>query len=187
MDLYIHRFPDAVGMPIPPVAEHMEIYEAGAVSIGVEFRVLTQELVAALGKAVSQELGRLDDVGVSLHVFVRAADGELERLRFDCFQDDPHYHYLSWSKQRNDHVFIDPTLHGDVLAWALNVIRTRLPQMLERTGIENAAALVDARRLEAILPRVTEAAYRARFHADRARVEQGALADGARLSRAAPI
>ena len=180
MDFYIHRFPDAVDMPIPPVAEHTEIIEIGAaLSIGVEYRIITNELVETMGQKASAEIETLSDTGVSLHVYVKAADGNLERLRFDCFADAPHYHYLSWAERKNDHVFIDPALHHDVLAGVLDLIRTRLPHMLRKTGIENPEAMVDQRLLEATMPRVAEAAYRARFHADVKQIERGALADGA--------
>ena len=181
MDFYIHRFPDAVDMPIPPVAEHTEVIEIGpALSVGVEYRIITNELVESIGQKASAEIKTLSDTGVSLHVYVKAADGNLERLRFDCFAEAPHYHYLSWKERKNDHVFIDPALHHDVLAWVLDLIRTRLPQMLKKTGIDTSEGVIDQQLLEATMPRITEAAYRARFHADPKQIERGALADGAR-------
>jgi hypothetical protein len=181
-ELYIHHFPDVAGhMPIPPVAEHMEMFKAGDVTIGVEYRILTNELLQTMGRKTASELGDLNDTGVSLHVYAKAADGDLERLRFDCFKDDPHYHYISWSKKTNEHVFLDPHVHADTLVWALEVIRARLPQMLERAGVDNAEQIVDRRKVEDILPLVTESAYRARFNADKDRITKGALADGARL------
>jgi hypothetical protein len=180
-ELYIRHFPEAAGhMPIPPVAEHMETFKAGAVTIGVEYRILTNELIATMGMKASSDLGQLDDTGVSLHVYAKGADGDLERLRFDCFKDDPHYHYISWAKKTNEHVFIDPHVHGDILAWALETIRARLPEMLERAGIENAEQVVDRKRLEQILPLVTESAYRSRLNVDKDRITRGAMADGAR-------
>ena len=182
---HIHKYisPNArnAEMPIPPVLENMEIFNAGAVSIGVEFRVLTDELIASLGVKVSPEIGTLNDQGVSLHVFVKAEDGDLERLRFDCFDEDPHYHYISWRQLYNDWVYIDPALQGDVLNWCLNVMLTRLPWMLEKAGVENAAELVDSRRLEDIWPRVTEAAYRARFYSNKDRIIKETLAVGERM------
>jgi hypothetical protein len=180
-ELYIHAFPDAPTMPIPPVAEHMETFKAGAITIGVEYRILTDALLAAMGRKASAELGSLDDTGVSLHVYAKAEDGDLERLRFDCFKNDPHYHYISWPQKRNDHVFFDPNLHGDLLAWSLDLIRTRLPQMLEKTGVADAAQIVDQRSLEEVLPLVTESAYRARYHANSETIAKGAIADGQRL------
>ena len=58
----------------------------------------------------------------------------------------------------------DPIADGDPLAWTLERLRTRLPQMLARAGADELAARVDARAVEAVLPRVAEAAYRARYH-----------------------
>jgi hypothetical protein len=62
------------------------------------------------------------------------------------------------------------------LAWALDRIRTRLPQMLKRAGADDAARGVDTARLEEILPQVSEAAYRARYHHDDQEILEGALA-----------
>lgn len=173
-DRYIIRLE---AMPLPPVEKHMEMFSAGAVTIGVEFRILTDDLIAAWGTKADSEFGELNDAGVSLHVFVKAADGESERLRFDCFQEDPHYHYVSWPDKHNYQVFLDPTVVGDPLAWALGCIRARLPQMLEKAGLGNAAQLVDQKRLEEILPLVAASAYRARFQVDKTAITQGAMAD----------
>ena len=65
---------------------------------------------------------------------------------------------------------------GDPLAWALERIRTRLPQMLERAGADDAARQVDPAALEAVLPRVSEAAYRARYSHDTEATLRAALA-----------
>src|SRR5262249_47081166 len=78
-------------------------------------------------------------------------------LRFDCFQEDPHYHYVSWSARSNEMLHMDPVADGDPLAWALERLRTRLPQMLERAGAAEAAARVDLRRVDALPPRVAVA------------------------------
>ncbi len=178
---YLWPFMPPGNMPIPPVAENMETFSAGAVTIGVESRIITDALVAAMGKKAAPEFGSLDDFGVSIHIFAKAADGDLERLRFDCFQNDPHYHYISWRRTYNDHVFVDPTVHADVIAWSLDLIRTRLAKMLERTDVENPAQIVDQQRLEEILPFVAEAAYRMRCHADRERTASSAFAQTAEL------
>jgi len=165
-------------MPIPPIDANTEHFEAGNVRIGVEYRVLTEAVAAAnraaLMGAIGSEVGKLeelDDCGVSLHVY-GLADGEwLEHLRFDCFQEEPHYHYVGWARRSNEVLHIDPVADGDPLAWALNRVRTRLPQMFERAGVPQVAAMVDIRAIEAILPRVTEAAFSARYHADKASIK----------------
>ena len=152
-------------MPIPPVEEQTEYFEAGAVSFGVEYRLLNDAIAAASDVEVASGgeagAGGRDDCGVSLHVFAvgeGAAPGDerLEYLRFDCFVEDPHYHYVSWKDRSNEMLHIDPVADGDPLAWALERIATRLPQMLERAG-------------------AAEAAWRARYHHDDEAVLRGAL------------
>jgi hypothetical protein len=164
-------------MPIPPVEEHTRYFEAGSVSIGVEYRLLNDAIAAhhVDGEAPDMDgVTGLDDRGVSLHVFVTHADGQrLEHLRFDCFDEDPHYHYIDLRAQANDMVHVDPIANGDPLAWALDRIRTRLAQMLERAGAGDVA--IDASALEGILPRVSEVAYRARYEHDDAATLHHAL------------
>ncbi|MGH7337908.1 MAG: DUF7700 domain-containing protein, partial [Myxococcota bacterium] len=122
----------------------------------------------------------LDDRGVSLHVF-SAGDGTAaqEFLRFDCFDEDPHYHYISWRAMSNEMLHMDPIADGDPLAWALERIRTRLPQMLARAGAPAVAARVDPAEIERALPRIAEAAYRARYHSDAGAVLRSALGSAA--------
>ncbi len=166
-------------MPIPPVEEHTEVFDAGVVSIGVEYRLLNDAIAAAsaIERAAGADAsgGSLDDRGVSLHVFADVGGRRVEVLRFDCFQEDPHYHYVSWDERSNEMLHIDPVAEGDPLAWALERIRTRLPQMLERAGAADAASQVDLRRVDAVLPRVAEAAFRVRYHHDDTVVLRGAL------------
>ena len=157
-------------MPIPPIEAHTEYFSAGIIRIGVEFRVLTDVAVAAiratLEGAQGSETGRLenlDDSGVSLHVFGGEGADAREHLRFDCFIEEPHYHYVGWARKSNEVLQIDPVADGDPLAWALERIRTRLPQMLARAGATDIAAQVDPQAIEVVLPRIIEAAYRLRF------------------------
>jgi hypothetical protein len=169
-------------MPIPPVEGQTQYFEAGAVVIGVEYRLLNDAIAAAadVQSAAGDERGQtqnIEDRGVALHVLGNADGERLEFLRFDCFDEDPHYHYISWRDKTNDMIHLDPIADGDPLAWALERIRTRLPQMLERAGAPDVAAAVDAREIEAVLPRVAEAAWRARFHHDKGAVLRGALED----------
>ena len=51
-------------------------------------------------------------------------------------------------------------------------------EALAKTGIENPERLVDAKRIEELMPRVTEAAYRARFGANQEAIARGAFAAG---------
>jgi hypothetical protein len=170
-------------MPIPPVEEHTEYVDAGAVRFGIEYRLLDDAIAAANASETasggdSADTATFDDRGVSIHVFGVDRDEVLEYLRFDCFDEDPHYHYVSWKERSNEMLHIDPVADGDPLRWALERLRTRLPQMLERAGAGHIAARLDPCQVERALPRVAEAAYRARFHHDDEATRRGALAQG---------
>jgi hypothetical protein len=156
-------------MPIPAIDAHTRHFEAGALRIGVEYRVLDEQLTAVirpvLEDATGGETGKLtenDDRGVSLHVYVLGNDGWREHLRFDCFEEEPHYHYVSWAEKRNEVYHLDAVADGDALAWALDRIAARLPYML-RHAEPGSEALVNAVDLETLMPRVVAAAYAARF------------------------
>jgi hypothetical protein len=157
-------------MPIPADASRTELFEAGPIAIGVEYRLLTDAIAAAAAAGLQAARGDergvttgLDDRGVSLHVYSHEAGERREWLRFDCFDEDPHYHYISWREKRNEMLHLDPVADGDALAWALERIRTRLPAMLARAGAPDVAARVDAAALEATMPRVAAAAWRLRY------------------------
>jgi len=167
-------------MPIPPVEAHTQWFDAGAVRIGVEYRLLTPEIAAAAQVEAARGGDRadpasFDDRGVSIHVQGCDEAGALEYLRFDCFDEDPHYHYVSWREKSNEMLHIDAIAEGDPLTWALERLRTRLCEMLARAGAEHIAARVEARRVEAVLPRVAEAAWRVRRAPDAAAVLREAL------------
>ena len=152
-------------MPIPPVEAHTEYFDVGVVSFGVEYRLLNEAIAAAsaIDAAAGSDAGpaSLDDRGVSIHVFAKVGGERLEVLRFDCFQEDPHYHYVCWAARSNEMLHLDPVADGDPLAWALERLRTRLPQMLERAG-------------------AAEAAFRARYHHDDEAILRDAVGAGAR-------
>ena len=169
-------------MPIPPLDAQTEFIDAGAIRFGIEFRLLNDAISAAnklaAARGTDKGTGDLNDRGVSIHIYGTEHGETLEHLRFDCFDEDPHYHYISWRDKSNDMVHLDPVADGDPLQWALGCVRTRLPQMLERAGATKLAAAVDQREIDAALPRVTEAAYRARYQYDDQEVLANALKPG---------
>ena len=82
--------------PQPPVPGNLITFEAGNISIGVEYRDLDPEGLVATYRDNPAHLAELldrspeggfTDEGVSLHVF-DAADGH-EYVRFDVFDGDP--------------------------------------------------------------------------------------------------
>ena len=140
-------------MPIPPVEAQSEQFEAGPVTIWVEYRLLDDAIAAAhqANEGFDGKIAQIDDRGVSLHVFGEPSPGgdRVEFLRFDCFDEDPHFHYVSYANGTNEMVHIEPAAMGDPLEWAMDRIRTRLPQMLSRAGAEGLASRVDPAEVEA--------------------------------------
>ena len=129
--------------PIAPDPQNTTYVEGGGLRVGVEFRLLNDaELAANYQGAAMEEVqagiqGDIEDNGVSLHV-ESVADGK-EILRFDCFENAPHYHYIEPSGESQTIVDFDTAALGEMLPWALGQLRERLFPMLERAG---GAALV---------------------------------------------
>ena len=92
-------------LPIPMVTEHCIPVDAGAVQLVVESRKLTNEIIEGAFHDVVDANIPFDDFGATLHV-CGTADG-LEYLRFDCFENEPHYHYIEPANGANTVVRID--------------------------------------------------------------------------------
>jgi len=144
-------------MPIPLVPERTTYVDAGPVRFGVEMRALDDALLDTHYAADPEGAAVIDanrpetveDGGVSIHVL--DAVGDVERLRFDCFDDDPHYHYIVPDRCTQRYVHHDPVAGGDMLAWALDAIEHRLPAMLRAAEAEELASAVAAADLSAPL------------------------------------
>jgi len=156
--------------PQPPSEKDTTWFAAGAISIGVEFRDVNPDDLLALYKddpAQLKELlekspdGGFADNGVSLHVR-DAADGH-EYLRFDCFDNEPHYHYIhnSTDPYINNVVVYDPFACGDMLPFAVNCLRNRLGEMLPRAGAADLAARIDAALVATVVDEVAAVASQA--------------------------
>jgi len=105
--------------PEPPKPETRHVTH-GPVDIGVEYRVLDRP----------EEGVEVDTRGVTIHVSDRRE--AIEYLRFDCFGEDPHYHYFERGVV-NRIVAFDPHAFGNVTEWALIALRDHLPEMLRRS------------------------------------------------------
>ncbi len=120
-----------------------DIIEAGNIRFGLEMR--------------RQASG---DGGLAIHVLSELAGNtgrvfteETELLAFDCFRDDPHYHY--GPRNKNHRIFWDKTLVPDPLGWCLDQLKSgKLKAMLERAGYPGVAADLDEDLLAAVLPKV---------------------------------
>ena len=137
-------------LPVPVFLEHTVVIPAGAVSFGVEYRHLDEAaILATYGPDARAKFGGVrpagigavvEEDGVSLHVF-DAANGD-ERLRFDCFDDAPHYHLLAPARSHNVVIEHDPE-DGPLLDWALSQLATSLAPMLRDAGADELAAALD--------------------------------------------
>lgn len=83
----------------------------------------------------------MDDQGLGLEVLSDIDGREVEILRFDCFDQHPHYHYGPANK--NERLYMDKTTAGNPLGWTLEQLRTRLPQMIRRAGYDSVADQLD--------------------------------------------
>jgi hypothetical protein len=112
--------------------------DAGAVTFALQYRAL------------------MPDQGVSLQVMGEVDGKEAELLRFDCFDQRPHYHYDPGHKnERHD---MDKTTAGNPVGWTLKQLRTRLPAMLTQAGYEAVAQRLDCALVLKQLDQVEEAA-----------------------------
>jgi hypothetical protein len=124
-------------LPIPMVTEHCIPVDAGAVQLLVESRRLTNDILneTFAGTVVAEV--HFDDFGASLHV-TGTADG-LEHLRFDCFENEPHYHYIDHSAGGNTVVRIDELAVGDPIEFSLACVEHHLADMLRNCGVVGLA------------------------------------------------
>jgi hypothetical protein len=126
-------------MPAPVIPEHAVEVPAGPIRFVIESRFLADDM-AQLNFISDQRQANefvLDDGGASVHVF-SVRDG-LEHLRFDCFDKHPHYHYVKNAQQVNLIVRIDEIALGDPMAWTMQRLRERLPEMLDYAGASELA------------------------------------------------
>jgi hypothetical protein len=124
-------------LPIPMVPEHCIPVDAGAVQLVVESRRLTNEILhGTFGGTTVAEIP-FDDYGATLHVCDTA--GGLEHLRFDCFEHEPHYHYIDQTAGANTVVRIDELAVGDPIEFSLACVEHHLADMLRNCGVERLA------------------------------------------------
>jgi hypothetical protein len=159
--------------PQPPVAEHTRMLPAGALTFGVEYRDVDPASLVETYKDNAAHLAELEerspaggfsDEGVSIHVF-DTEDGH-EYLRFDVFDDEPHYHYVHRTAAGEDPVNnvidFDAAAMGDMLPWAIERLRTRLPEMLTEAGGGHLVPELDAALVDRVVDDVAVLARDAR-------------------------
>ena len=147
--------------PQPPVEENTRWFEAGVVTIGVEYREVDPENLVATYKDSAEDMAELrerspeggfTDEGVSLHV--RSTEDGHEFVRFDVFDGEPHYHYVRPTGDHNNVVSFDPVADGEMLPWALDRLRRRLGDMLTEAGGGDLAPRLDGALLGKVVDEV---------------------------------
>ena len=114
---------------------------AGAVDFAVHYRLLDGGVVGSRGA----------DQGVCVQVMGSVEGKDTELLRFDCFDQSPHYHY--GPENKNERIDLDKTTAGSPLGWTVTQLREKLPDMLRRAGYEGLAAQIDS---EQMAPKIDE-------------------------------
>jgi hypothetical protein len=154
-------------LPVPAMDEHTVRIGAGAVTFGVEYRHLDEAaILAAYGPDARAKFNGgerpagmaevVTEDGLSLHVFDSSTGAEL--LRFDCFDDAPHYHLLDPARSRNEVVEHDADRHGALLDWALHEMRRNLRGLLNQAGASSVADEIDDGSVEAAVSTVGQTA-----------------------------
>ena len=106
-----------------------EVFNAGAVDITLEYREL------------------MPDQGLCVQVFGEVDGNDVEILRFDCFDQLPHYHY--GPANNNIRLNMDKTTVGNPFGWTMGHLRSKLPEMIRRSGYDALAAAVEANPVSA--------------------------------------
>lgn len=127
-------------MPIPMVRDHCIEVDAGAVQLVVESRRLTNAIIAESYPDQIPAGASYNDYGATLHVV--GSDDGLEHLRFDCFEQEPHYHYLHHAAGGSTVVRIDELAVGDPIGFSLSCVEHHLPDMLGNCGVPQLAEQV---------------------------------------------
>lgn len=135
--------------PIALVEDRTTWFSAGPVMFGLELRELGETTLRAAYTDEQRRASAIDDVhdgafmddgGLSIHVCDAATGREL--LRFDCFADTPHYHYIPVTGG-NRVIAYDVDACGPMCAWTLTCLRSRLPAMLARAGAVDLVVRLD--------------------------------------------
>ena len=96
------------------------VIDAGAISIAMSYR---------------DEI--MDDQGLCVQVYSEVEGKDTEILRFDCFDQGPHYHY--GPENFNIRLFMDKTTVGNPLGWTINNLRNNMVSMVRRAGYDDLA------------------------------------------------
>jgi hypothetical protein len=152
---------------IPPAPERCLPIPAGPLRFVVEARHLDDHALSATLSSDEAEGddALFDDYGPTLHVY--GTEDGIEHLRFDCFANKPHYHYVQEGGAVNTICRIDQYAEGDPVEWTIGRLRARLPEMLDYCGLPDLAEQVRAEQgvIDGVIDDVAELLREARQRA----------------------
>jgi hypothetical protein len=124
------------------------VFQAGAVEITMDYR---------------KEL--MPDQGLMIQVYGDVDGKDTEILRFDCFDQAPHYHY--GPENHNIRLHMDKTTAGNPVGWTIGQIRNNLSSMIRRSGYDALADKVDADPIPSAKMDEIESMARAKANSER--------------------
>ncbi|MBI3330131.1 MAG: hypothetical protein HYZ81_25915 [Nitrospinae bacterium] len=95
------------------------------------------------------------DRGPSLQVCGEVEGKPVQLLRFDCFEEAPHFHYDPNGK--NNRIFLNKARATDPVAWSMDYLRGNFASLLRIAGYSTLAEHLDEGALAAALPGVEKA------------------------------
>ena len=95
------------------------------------------------------------DRGPSLRIYGDVEGKSVQLLRFDCFDNQPHFHYDPEGK--NNQLRMDKTRVTDPIAWSMDYLRGNITSLVRIAGYSALADQLDEGQLCATLPTVEKA------------------------------
>ena len=95
------------------------------------------------------------DRGPSLRVFGDVDGKEVQLLRFDCFEEEPHFHYDPQGK--NNRIFLNKARVSDPIAWTVDYLQGNFKSLVRIAGYPRLADSLNEGALDAAIPGVERA------------------------------
>ena len=94
-----------------------------------------------------------EDGGPALRVFGGVEGKQVQVLRFDCFRNDPHYHYDPSGKNDMHHL----EKGADNIGWTIEQVKGQLQDMIRTAGYTALAGQVDMQAVSEVVPQIEKA------------------------------
>ena len=98
---------------------------------------------------------RTGDRGPSLRIYGDVEGKPVQLLRFDCFENQPHFHYDPEGK--NNQLRMDKANVSDPITWSMDYLRGNVASLVRIAGYSALADQLDEGALSAALPTVEKA------------------------------